>query len=286
MTRRPAVTLMEVLIAMFIMAIGMMALLALFPVGAASMAQALKDDRCAYASTVSDNIAIATNVRYGDLNVNAALAASPTGLLYVDPYGVLAAPTTPPYGVNLGGLIPRVSPTFVASSPLLIDSLYSLPDDIGFNQSGVAPDLSNTPPGIVDRGRRYSWAFLLRRTPPASLNPALTMYTVQLYAVVYSGRPLGAITAEQTYGAVGAIGTNSIVVSPTPGMLWPPNLKRGGWILDPTNGYFYRVTNISEILGSGNLLVETQQNLIAASVAITVMDGVAEVFNKGTGWQQ
>ncbi len=47
MTRRPAVTLMEVLIAMFIMAIGMLALLALFPVGAVSMAQALKDDRCA-----------------------------------------------------------------------------------------------------------------------------------------------------------------------------------------------------------------------------------------------
>ena len=38
MIRRPAVTLMEVLIAMFIMAIGMLALLVLFPIGAISMA--------------------------------------------------------------------------------------------------------------------------------------------------------------------------------------------------------------------------------------------------------
>jgi len=77
MTRRPAVTLMEVLIAMFIMAIGMMALLALFPVGAVSMAQALKDDRCAYASSMAENVAIVNNVRYGDPNVNLVISPFP-----------------------------------------------------------------------------------------------------------------------------------------------------------------------------------------------------------------
>jgi hypothetical protein len=50
MNRRSAVTLVEVLIAMFIMALGLMSILALFPVGALQMAQALKDQRCAEAA--------------------------------------------------------------------------------------------------------------------------------------------------------------------------------------------------------------------------------------------
>jgi hypothetical protein len=40
-------TLTEVLVAIFVMAIGLLALLALFPLGALSMAQAIKDDRTA-----------------------------------------------------------------------------------------------------------------------------------------------------------------------------------------------------------------------------------------------
>jgi prepilin-type N-terminal cleavage/methylation domain-containing protein len=44
--RRRGVTLTEVLVAIFIMAIGLMALLTLFPLGALNMAQAIKDDRC------------------------------------------------------------------------------------------------------------------------------------------------------------------------------------------------------------------------------------------------
>src|SRR5436305_12045109 len=46
-TTRRAVTLTEVLIAIFLMGIGLMAILSLFPLGAAQMAQALKDQRAA-----------------------------------------------------------------------------------------------------------------------------------------------------------------------------------------------------------------------------------------------
>lgn len=293
MTRRPAVTLMEVLIAMFIMAIGMLALMALFPVGAVSMAQALKDDRCAYASTMSENFAIVNNLRYGDANVSQYLnsaALAPTGLVYVDPYGVVPG-TMGNVGIGSPFPIPRVSPSCVNSlSPLLgglpqlIDRWFSLPDDISFSLSGT-PDVSST--GLViDRGRRYSFAYLLRRQPPASPNPSLNppIYTVQLYAVVYSGRPVQTLspTQETTYNVVlpwGAPGTNSIVINPT-GLL----PKRGGWILDPDNGYFYRVTNLAE-LGT-NVTIEVQQNIAAQINHITIMDYVAEVFDKGVGWQQ
>src|SRR5213080_636191 len=50
-TRRRAVTLTEVLISIFLMGIGLMAILSLFPLGAAQMAQALKDQRSAEAAT-------------------------------------------------------------------------------------------------------------------------------------------------------------------------------------------------------------------------------------------
>ena len=301
MTRRPAVTLMEVLIAMFIMAIGMLALLALFPVGAVSMAQALKDDRCAYASLMAESVAIANNVRDGDLNVtqilnNAGLA--PQGLAYVDPYGV--SQSLPAIGFGVFPVpIQRISPLFVGSlnpylpgSLPLIDRWFSLPDDITYTLSGT-PDTSNTG-GVIDRGRRYSFAYLLRQYPPATGPIAIQpLRSVQLYAVVYAGRPVNSLATTPTEW-------------PYTATLWPPppsgppytglmvpasptTAKRGGWILDTTLGNFYRVTNIVDS-GGGTTLLETQQNLQVAATQTTmnivIMDYVAEVFDKGYGWQQ
>jgi type II secretory pathway pseudopilin PulG len=50
MNRRNATTLVEVLVAIFIMGIGLLAILALFPLGAVQMAQAIKDERSAQAA--------------------------------------------------------------------------------------------------------------------------------------------------------------------------------------------------------------------------------------------
>jgi hypothetical protein len=328
MKRRPAVTLMEVLIAMFIMAIGMLALLALFPVGAASMAQALKDDRCAYASIMSENVAIATNVRYGDMYVNWAINNPPnplrpalvnqfvsqSGLVYVDPYKVFADAAAglslnTPYGLTLSASIPRIAPSFVYSpppaaplivgptpgtipSPALIDRWFSLPDDIGFNLSGT-PDTSNTG-GVIDRGRRYTYAYLLRRQPPLpspiNLMPQSPKYAVQLFAVVYAGRPINSLATTITEWSVPAAPTppNSLLVAGANSAIAQAHAKRGGWILDSTLGNFYRITNIAEI--GGNTVLETQQNLQVVAgqptMNIILMDYVAEVFDKGFGWQQ
>lgn len=51
---RPGTTLTEVLVAMFIMAAGMLALFTLFPLGAMQVGQALKDDRTAQAAQITD----------------------------------------------------------------------------------------------------------------------------------------------------------------------------------------------------------------------------------------
>jgi type II secretory pathway pseudopilin PulG len=57
MNRRTATTLTEVLVAIFIMGIGLMAILSLFPLGAAQMAQALKDQRSAEAAANASALA-------------------------------------------------------------------------------------------------------------------------------------------------------------------------------------------------------------------------------------
>lgn len=53
---RPGVTLLEVLVAIFVVAIGLLALLTLFPLGALRMGQALKDDRTTQAALNADSI--------------------------------------------------------------------------------------------------------------------------------------------------------------------------------------------------------------------------------------
>src|SRR5205823_5785838 len=105
-------TLLEVVVAIFIMAVGMLALLTLFPIGMLSMARALQDQRVGDASGVAAADANAWNVRTGYGNINSAMdqpppiassgvpgtvvpvnPAPPTGPsypVYIDPYGMVS----------------------------------------------------------------------------------------------------------------------------------------------------------------------------------------------------
>jgi hypothetical protein len=55
--RRAGLTLLEVVVALFILALGLLALLTLFPLGALNMAQAIKDQRTADAAANADAVA-------------------------------------------------------------------------------------------------------------------------------------------------------------------------------------------------------------------------------------
>src|SRR6516165_8951703 len=63
MKPRNGITLMEVLVSIFIAAIGLLALLALFPLGALSMSQAIKDSRTAQAAANAAAIAEFQQIR-------------------------------------------------------------------------------------------------------------------------------------------------------------------------------------------------------------------------------
>jgi hypothetical protein len=186
--RRPGITLMEVLAAIFITGLGLLSLLTLFPLGALNMAQALQDDRAALAADNGRAIANAVNMRL-DFDVQAAMlnlpdqnlnpnapftiwAASPSAdgpgyVVMVDPIGTLAYagqidPNTNANwaqwvaGQRSGVMIPRVRGAWLRpANPLtgLTTADYlrwcSVQDDLVFTNDGAYQGLAADPPAFV-----------------------------------------------------------------------------------------------------------------------------------------
>ena len=174
MPRRSGATLIEVLVAIFIMGIGLMALLTLFPLGALRMAKAIQDDRCSQAAVTAGNIASLGSVR-SDASVQAAMLNGTTGLLqpnpelksypvYIDPVGLRTMAGLPNSNIVAGSpLLPRVAPSFApVINAQAIMQFFALPDDlmfdnVNFSNFGYPKTLL---PGLVERDTRFTWAFL------------------------------------------------------------------------------------------------------------------------------
>lgn len=324
MIRQSGATLVEVLVAIFVSALGLLGLLALFPLGAVSMAQAIKDSRCAQAAANAAALAEAMNIRNdGRINDpsselffidqqildrrNAPILASenrdgPSYPVLVDPQSLALGapshlPTAPLPQVRPGsGGIFRKSASFV-NSAATATQWFSLLDDINFVKDGPATALPY-PLGSVQREGRYSWAYLLRR--PRWRDPSITELTV----IVFNQRPVALGRGETAYGPV-TFDTNSNVVRVYYSGQDKPVIRVGGWILDATmvgppvlgsdhpppdpHGYFYRVVNLAEgvIANRPYLDLELQINPKVGTQlgVLVVLEGVAEVFEKGAGWR-
>jgi hypothetical protein len=324
MNRRPAATLMEVLVSIFIMGIGLLAILALFPLGAFRMAQAIQDDRAAHLGLNGLAVAQTFNLRNDPL-VTAALSNNPprinppggppTGLpgvhpdrpgypAYLDPLGLplsnwVGGNAAPP-GLTLA--IQRTDATFVRTPATPAGTLnankvrrwFTLTDDIRFNKDGVI-----VPPGeLLEREGTLTYALMFRQ--PRSSVPNV----VEVSVVVYSRRPLiTAVTNEYPYPAAFNPTGNTVTLFST-GLAKPP-VRPGSWILDATyskeeippgsnqfygwaNAYFYRVVSVNEVSPDQfELEVATPLRRWPAAGGngtAIVMDNVVEVIERGTGW--
>jgi type II secretory pathway pseudopilin PulG len=287
---RAGTTLVEVLVAILVMGIGCLAILAMFPLGAMSMARSIKDDRCAHAAANAREIAIARRIWFdsnlttpnnyflnatGNPNskshANAALDG-PSYPVYVDPVGSLAY-LAGKQANWVGGLVGtsallRRRPLASISSAQLTLTNCTLLDDIYFGTNGAPANPNNlqpTVPGSVERAGKYSWAWLLR-LPRAGV-PNLCDVTV----VVYESRNLSsgnliATVPEFKYTASLNAAQSNVVTFNLPAGTPPPPLKEGGWILDVTqvlnnnnpaqltancNAKFYRVVNVGDLVTAG-----------------------------------
>ncbi len=314
MKHRPGITLVEVLVSIFIMGIGMIALLTLFPLGALNVAQALRDDRASQCATNANAFANAMDLRH-DTNVvsnftnqltplaNRGLGYDPNGPsapIYVDAY------YGPSPGINagsLGGVLTRVTPSYVTTTSG-IDAWFSLLDDLTFSTTGLPTTNGAAAPNTtVERTGAYNWAYLLRR--PRLGNASVTDMTVVVYAgrvtQTTDGETLLTNAANQVSGA---IGSNSITFNYNPAT--KPRIRNGSWIMDVTQDtytynntnytiprcYFYRVVNAVENAGNTSFTLELQNTLKAGTLcptavptnSIVVMEKVIEVFDRGDGF--
>jgi Tfp pilus assembly protein PilV len=298
MNRRAGVTLIEVLIAIFVMALGLLALLTLFPLGALSMAQALKDDRVALtaanglATLKAMSVANDTNVVSGMTHSSNNLAGDqPSYATFFDPIGMNRGLAN-----QVGGPgVQRCTTTWLQQTfaepdrSHVINSWFTSLDDLTFTNDGanmgLAADGQGQPAatgGPVLRAGAYSWGALLRR-PHAGEVP------VEVSIVVYSGRstdptpgtltPAGETQMFVTNGP--AAGSTIVTVNLPNGM---NDIRVGSWILDNTNlvghGDCYRVTAVTVNGNSADLELQTPLK-VKGVATVVLMDNVAEVIYKG-----
>jgi hypothetical protein len=189
---RTGATLTEVLVAIFVMAIGLLALLTLFPLGALSMAQAIKDDRTAHAGKNGSAIASGFRIEIDPVSLNIS-NATPSIPVYTSP---LAGP--PPS--NSTSLFLNPYPDQYQAQPATALSLY-LPPDLKNNPiiSAAAGlgiwDGSVSYPVFIDP---YGWANFGSRW--VGYNPATGLPTPP-----FSGAPAPALIPRQPLSFISGV---------------------------------------------------------------------------------
>jgi hypothetical protein len=321
MIRRTGATLIEVLVAIFVMGVGLLALLALFPIGVLTMRQAIQDDRTAHAAASATAIArmkvspskYDVYFKRADTGIaNAMSDAPPEGpsyplLLDTVGYRLFTAGLAPWVGSQPFGGIRRLPfPELAVNHPNNNPLLWQIsPDDIKFDPNGAPLELV-AGGGVFERNSAYSWAYLLRR--PLQGQPGVVNLTV----VVFNERPLTLNNTyqggETIYYAEFAPGSNLVKIKwdGTGGLATTqPDLRIGGWILDstpvldpktapptqkllPSYAQFYRMVSV---LQTSDFEAELElQDPVPLTHPPTgtflVIDGIAEVFEKGPiQWQ-
>jgi hypothetical protein len=271
--RRPGITLLEVLSAIFITGIGLLSLLTLFPLGALKMLEAINDDSTARAGGNAKATANAVEMRLDFLAQQAMMGQtmlSPINLtsspmrpspdgpgwpILVDPIGVLgnAGRNDPVTGVPwsqwvagdpLVAMVPRVQGNWLRpANPVLglqtADFLRwcTLLDDLNFNSDGAYMGQTQDPPswvgGIGTVQRNLRYSYAWFMRMPRSGSPNV----VDLSALVFAGRSIDFVgfgTQETVIANATFVPTyNQVILPPLNGQ--PVDLRRGQWILDASN---------------------------------------------------
>jgi hypothetical protein len=287
-TRRVGATLIEVLIAIFVMCIGLLCVLTLFVLGAQRMATAFKDDACARAAVNARAYAQIKGLR-NDSSISQKFKNSgndqsmPSDPLFVDPVGVVTGKMT--LGTTT---IQRVAPSYAdPATDVLGDKralYFSLLDDITFQKGSGLPKLLGT---NVEREINYTWAYLVQRD---RLGEPLSA-TAQL--CVFNRRPKAGLLENAFPGSTMNPSDNSIVLSAATGTV---NVMAGHWVLDVSDdpmtanksklGNFYRISGVRD--QGGKIRLDLQSPLkghtaVTANGTVVLMEGLVEVFDLGYG---
>lgn len=281
--RRSGITLTEVLVAIFVCGLGMMALMTLFPLGAMNMAQAIKDDRCGHCAAnaaaifraawrvsleTGGKIVDNTGKPVDDPTLRALETALDQGPVFVDPVGFLQYG-----GQDLPNGIKRQSFGNVSSFAQAV-RWCTLLDDLDCNPNATPVSLGGQE---VSRQYRYSWAWMVRWLKPPEANRRAR--AVEFVVVVFHNRPMTQSVSGVPIGET-PVGSCTIGADPrSVTMPGKPAVRKGSWIMDQA-GYFYRVESVKDI--GGSLAVGVQTPFRSGGGTMVVMENVAEAFERST----
>jgi len=302
MTRRSGLSLIEVLVALFIMGLGVIAILTMFPLGAYQMAVAVREDRSAQSAAAADAYIRTywkayvvqgpnppTETFYNALSdPNAGLTGGLSAFARTPPAAgglPLASLNEPGYPVLTDpmGYVARSGASQVwggdggaTNAPRRIlnqivnnqhaQRVCSLMDGLAYDDDGRP--VNPAAPTSADRELRYNWLWVVQRTNANPFAASLTVVVFDRRAHLYA--PAG---SEQVFTATANVGTSSVALSGT------PDVKPGGWIMDATvtqisaggpwirNANFYRVTAVN-----GNTL-ELQSPIKTPTTALSPAPG-------------
>lgn len=266
-TRRPGLTLTEALVALFVAAIGMIALMTLFPLGALQMGQALKDERTSQAAMQADGL-----MRWYWKTFVVETSPPDTAFDALD--NPNASPCTSTRTVPSGMTAPIPATSHESSFPVFVDPIGSFArtgrDFEQFWVAGIQPDGTPTPSstflpprrnltqitsnkqairlcsllddltyddtgaagttGTVERQGRYNWLAVVQR-PDNSARLA-----ANLTVVVFDGRAPSYAPAgiERSFSVVSGTvipGSTAVSISFSGDR---PAISKGRWIMDAT----------------------------------------------------
>lgn len=315
MTRRPGMTLVEIQVAIFVVAIGLTGVIAMFPYGAKQMGDALTADRTTTHAAAMDGLVrgewkgkvverAGDNEPYwnalDDPNPSATgtlpkippTSTEPSYPVFLDPMGVVGRSSTNkdwvgdmPAAAN-GNTpftsVPRRNMNLVAnsSSPTQVAlRVWSQADGFGFDEDGRP--LAN--PAEM-RELRYNALAVIQR--PVNRD----RYRATLKIVVFGGRrhlfyPTG---SEAVF--------NNVTFTPGSTKLQLPtsaDIKKGSWIMDGTvaggirHANFYRVVSATEnTAGTYDVELNTPVTRVDGQTAaytngtVVVLAGVLDVFER------
>jgi len=253
MTRRPGLTLTEVLVTLAILSFGILAILTLFPLAASQMAIAVREDRSAQAANAADSFMraywktefveqnganemlpqgawTAFDDPDGAGSLPPAAAGEPSYPVMIDPMGYLVRPGS--VGDSGASKLARRTLSKLNGNQQYSFRACSLMDGMGYDENG-RPSAPGGP-GTAERELRYNWAWVLQRPVNGGANNNVATMDV----LVYDNRPyLYASTGMEgvfdTAAPLVVPGSTSLNLSKTAGIL--PNVKPGMWIMDVTD---------------------------------------------------
>ena len=240
---RKGITLLEVLMAIFIMGIGMVSVFAIFPVAALMMGQAIEKYQInevvnnAQSNFDTDALEFVKNqptwIYSNGAVLNPALTGASPQYLFLDQ---AAGPTR----TLLGGVTVAYINDFtiggVSVSKNQINERYFTSNfDIELDESGRA---ATTPPAAVGR---YSVSFLLEKKPPLD-NPLPS----RRYMLVYKGRSQTFADFPSSLAGLSSASINNAIT--VTDLTFPDKCKKNDWVMvlnDLNERTFHQIQNIN-----------------------------------------